>query len=109
MASKEERATQFLTNAKEKFGEYYDYSKVHYENNRTRITITCPIHDDFDVTPDNFLSREIGCPKCSREASKQKRRDNYNKKRAEEGCGTNQFNVRGYQTQYPDLLKQILR
>jgi hypothetical protein len=28
MASKEERATQFLTNAKEKFGELYDYSKV---------------------------------------------------------------------------------
>ncbi|MCW8349081.1 DUF723 domain-containing protein [Vibrio sp. ZSDZ65] len=109
MASKEERATQFLTNAKEKFGELYDYSKVQYENNRSHVTITCPIHGDFYVSPGNFLTREIGCPQCGRQASRQKRKENYSKKRAEAGCGTNQFNVRGYQTQYPDLLKQILK
>ncbi|KFA94884.1 MULTISPECIES: DUF723 domain-containing protein [Vibrio] len=107
MTSKEERATQFLANAKEKFGELYDYSKVNYENNRTHVTITCPIHGNFQVSPANFLTREIGCPHCRRQASRQKRQENYSKKRAKEGCTTNQFNVRGYQTKHSDLLKLI--
>ncbi|MFM2666693.1 DUF723 domain-containing protein [Vibrio mediterranei] len=109
MASKEERATQFLTNAKEKFGELYDYSKVQYENNRTPVTIICSTHGDFRVAPGNFLSREIGCPHCGRDVARKKRRDNYTEKRKVEGCGTNQFNVNGYATKHPHLLRQLFK
>ncbi len=107
MASKEERAATFLTNAKNKFGDLYDYSKVQYEHGRAQVTIICPIHGEFQVLPGNFLARDIGCSRCGREAARQRRRENYNQKRAEKSCGTNQFNVRGYQTKHPDLLKKI--
>ena len=44
-------------------GNKYDYSKVEYVNNRTKITIICKIHGDFEQQPNNHL---IGCdcPKC---------------------------------------------
>ncbi|WP_234498152.1 DUF723 domain-containing protein [Vibrio maritimus] len=107
MMDKEKRAAQFLAKAKEKFGDLYDYSNIQYEHNRVQVTIICPHHGEFRVLPNNFLARDIGCPHCGREAARQKRRENYNKKRAIDGCGANQFNVRGYQTQHPDLLKKI--
>lgn len=107
MASKEERTALFLTKSKEKYGDLYDYSKVQYENSRIHVTVICSHHGDFHVSPDNFLSREIGCPLCSRESTRQKRRETYTQRVAEKGCGTNQFNVRGYQTQHIDLLRKI--
>lgn len=41
----------------------YDYSKVDYINNYTKVIITCPIHGDFLQTPHSHL-RGNGCPKC---------------------------------------------
>lgn len=41
----------------------YNYSKVNYVNNRTKICITCSKHGDFWQTPDNHLNGH-GCPKC---------------------------------------------
>ncbi|MGR5096669.1 DUF723 domain-containing protein [Vibrio maritimus] len=87
MASKEERATQFLTNAKGTFGERYDYSKVHYQNNRTHVTIICPEHGDFHISPGDFLTRKIGCPHCGRRASIQKRQEKYRKKEQRKPVG----------------------
>lgn len=109
MASKEDRATLFLHNAKEKYGDLYDYSKVQYDNNRTKVTIICSKHGDFSVTPGNFLSRDRGCPYCGREASKQKRRDSYHAKRVVEGCGTDQFNVRGGTKKHKDLVLKVFK
>lgn len=42
----------------------YDYSKVNYVNNHTKVTITCPIHGDFDQTPNSHLNGR-GCPLCA--------------------------------------------
>ena len=39
----------FIVEAKEIYGERYDYSKVEYKNREHRVTITCPIHGDFQV------------------------------------------------------------
>ncbi len=49
----------------------YDYSKVNYVNNHTKVEIICKKcnshgrkHGSFDITPSNFLAGK-GCPKCS--------------------------------------------
>lgn len=54
----------FIENAKKIHGSKYDYSKVIYENRKTRVTISCPEHGDFEQTPDSHL-RGSGCPKCA--------------------------------------------
>lgn len=47
----------------------YDYSKVEYINNRTKVIIGCPKHGDFKISPDNFLQGK-GCPRCGYHLSK---------------------------------------
>lgn len=42
----------------------YDYSKVIYVNDNTKVIITCPIHGDFEQTPSNHKKGQK-CPKCS--------------------------------------------
>ena len=54
----------FITKAKEVHGDKYDYSKVEYVNNSTKVCIICPIHGEFWQIPNNHLSGN-GCNKCS--------------------------------------------
>lgn len=42
----------------------YDYSKVVYINNKTKVKITCPEHGDFEQAPGSHLNGS-GCPKCA--------------------------------------------
>ena len=56
---------QFIKDAKKIHGTKYDYSKVKYINNRTKIKIICPKHGIFHVRPHNHLHRKSQCPKCS--------------------------------------------
>jgi Zn finger protein HypA/HybF involved in hydrogenase expression len=44
---------------------YYDYSKTVYKNVKEKVTITCPVHGDFEQTPDGHLSGR-GCPACGK-------------------------------------------
>jgi len=55
--------TQFIQRALEKHNNKYDYSKVLYVNNKTKIIVTCPEHGDFEQRPDKHLKGE-GCPSC---------------------------------------------
>ena len=41
----------------------YDYSKVNYINNSTKVSIICPKHGEFWQTPNSHL-RGNGCPVC---------------------------------------------
>ena len=54
-------------------GNKYNYSKVEYKNNRTKIVIECPVHGEFAQTPSNHC--QFGCAKCGRNdvANRQKR------------------------------------
>lgn len=51
---------------KEIHGNKYSYSKVQYINAKTKVIIICPIHGDFEQTPDHH-QRGRGCPKCALE------------------------------------------
>ena len=46
----------------------YTYIKVDYKTAAQKIIITCPIHGDFECSPNNHL-RGKGCPKCGIEKS----------------------------------------
>lgn len=54
---------EFIEKAKKIYGNEYDYSKVVYEGNKKKVTIICPEHGAWDVTPNNFL-RGSRCPGC---------------------------------------------
>ena len=56
----------FIEKAREIHGNKYDYSKVEYKNNRTKVCIICPEHGEFWQTPRNHISQRQGCPKCSK-------------------------------------------
>ena len=58
---------QFIEKAKEIHGDKYDYTKVEYVNNKTKICIICPKHGEFWMRPNNHLSSVQGCPKCGTE------------------------------------------
>lgn len=44
-------------------GNKYDYRKVEYVNNKTKVVIICPEHGEFLQTPNSHLKGE-GCPIC---------------------------------------------
>jgi Zn-finger nucleic acid-binding protein len=54
----------FIEKAKKIHGEKYNYSKVEYKNSRTKVTIVCSEHGEFEQTPKSHL-RGNGCSKCS--------------------------------------------
>ena len=54
----------FISKAKEIHDNKYDYSKVNYVNNHTKVCIICSKHGEFWQTPHNHLCGN-GCSKCS--------------------------------------------
>ena len=54
----------FIEKAKSVHGNKYDYSKVNYVNNKTKVIIICPIHGEFEQTPRNHLYG-YGCRQCA--------------------------------------------
>ncbi len=48
---------------------FYTYPRTDYVNDRTKVTITCPVHGDFDQKASNHLQGH-GCHKCSYSISK---------------------------------------
>ena len=62
---------EFIAKAREVHGEKYDYSKVEYINNRTKVCIICPIHGEFWQTPSNHL-HGYECKECGRFKSRRK-------------------------------------
>ena len=55
---------EFIDKAKKIHGDKYDYSKVKYIDNRTKVCIICPEHGEFWQTPNCHLNGQ-GCPKCN--------------------------------------------
>jgi len=54
----------FISIAEKIHGNKYDYSKVDYINNYTKVCIICPKHGEFWQKPNVHLLNH-GCPKCS--------------------------------------------
>lgn len=53
----------------------YTYGNTNYVNIRTKVSVTCPKHGDFYVTPLNhYKIAGGGCPKCKAEKSAERER-----------------------------------
>lgn len=55
---------EFIERAIKTHGNKYDYSKVEYINNRTKVCIICPEHGEFWQIPYHHLKGN-GCKKCA--------------------------------------------
>ena len=71
----------FIRKAKLVHSDKYDYSKVHYVNNSTKVQVGCPVHGSFYQTPANHLWG-FNCRKCADQVTanitKQRARDKRN-------------------------------
>ena len=61
---KKKTKEEFIKDAREKHGDKYDYSKVEYVNNYTKVCIICPEHGEFWQGPKDHAKGQ-GCPKCN--------------------------------------------
>jgi len=55
---------EWIEQSKKVHGDRYDYSKVVYVNNSTKICIVCKEHGEFWQTPANHIKGK-NCPKCT--------------------------------------------
>lgn len=64
VGNKKSDADDFIEKARAVHGDKYDYSKVNYVNNKTKVMIICPEHGEFEQTPSHHLDGD-GCPQCA--------------------------------------------
>jgi len=62
-SNKKLTTTSFINKARKYHEDKYTYDKVKYINSKIKVTITCPMHGDFEQTPSNHL--KFGCAKCA--------------------------------------------
>ena len=62
--SKRKSNDEFIREAQSIHHNKYDYSKVEYTNNKTKVCIVCPEHGEFSQTPSDHLNGK-GCPQCA--------------------------------------------
>ena len=55
---------QFIDRASKTHGGYYSYEHTTMNGMNTNVTITCPIHGDFDQRPADHVNG-VGCYECS--------------------------------------------
>ena len=66
---------EFIEKAQKVHGGKFDYSKVKYTDNATKVCIVCPIHGEFYQTPRGHLSGK-GCRKCGVKKRSEDRKSN---------------------------------
>ena len=66
---------EFIKKAKAVHGDKYDYSKVEYVTNRTKVCIVCPEHGEFLQRPSDHINGHE-CPQCGKEKNKKSRSKN---------------------------------
>lgn len=64
MNSTSEKMINFINKANLIHKNKYSYENVIYVNAKSKVIVSCPIHKNFEITPDNHL-RKRGCAKCS--------------------------------------------
>lgn len=65
----------FIAAARVAHGDKYDYNKTVYVSYNKKLTITCPIHGDFEQAPNYHIGKQRqGCPQCGKEAIKDNNR-----------------------------------
>ncbi|MFW1815775.1 hypothetical protein ACG9X6_14105 [Acinetobacter guillouiae] len=63
-ARKQIKNLKFIDKAKFAHGDKYDYSKVDYQDNKTKVIIICKLHGEFQQQPNHHTAGH-GCIVCS--------------------------------------------
>lgn len=66
--SKKMTNDEFINNANKIHQNRYTYNKTMYTYAKEKVWVTCPLHGDFNITPDSHL-RGSGCKKCGHNVS----------------------------------------
>ena len=72
------KTIKFINTAKLIHGERYDYNNVDYIKNNIKVKIICPIHGEFEQTPNNHL-KGSSCKKCANQNQTKTNEDFINK------------------------------
>lgn len=56
---------EFIAAARAVHGDKYDYSKAVYNGNKRKLCVVCPEHGEFWITPNNHISKKVGCSRCT--------------------------------------------
>lgn len=64
---------EFIERCIAKHGNKFDYTKTTYVDQKTKVTITCPTHGDWECLPMNHSHLGQGCPLCGRHSRSTKR------------------------------------
>lgn len=73
MLTLEERKGNFIRKSKEVHGNNYDYSKVNYVNSKTKVTIICSVHGEFQQIPNDHI-KGYKCRRCSYTSQKENKK-----------------------------------
>lgn len=73
---------QFIRKSKEKFGDLFDYSKVHYTKSLESVTLICKKHNyAFEISPYRHLRYSNGgCIYCEKEPREEENKSNEEKR-----------------------------
>jgi hypothetical protein len=64
---KRKTTEEFIEQARAIHGDFYNYDKVVYVNDREKVIVTCPKHGDFLISPDAHIHSKQGCKLCAHE------------------------------------------
>lgn len=102
---------EFVERATKVHNGKYDYSKVVYVNNYTKVCIVCPIHGEFSQSPMNHLAGG-GCSECGRQRTtigNRKVRPNTRKKIIGIGINDLKNSLNAESTRVYNIWRQMLK
>lgn len=62
--TKKMNTEEFITEANKVHNNYFSYNHCHFVNVNSKVIVTCPIHGNFEVKPNNHLNG-ANCKKCA--------------------------------------------
>jgi len=65
---------EFIEKAVSIHGYKYDYSRIDYENNHSKLKIICKTHGEFEISGNKHIQSIQGCQKCSNEKASKRNR-----------------------------------
>jgi len=71
--SQRKNQATFIEQCVKMHGDKYDYSKVEYVNDKTKVVVICQKHQSqFEAHPTNLIRDKHGCPKCNESKGERK-------------------------------------
>jgi ferredoxin-like protein FixX len=96
---------KFIEKSREVWGADYDYSKSVYIKSQVKLTITCPKHGDFQITPNNHINGHacLECGNARIQKHKADTQDDFLRKAKKSNGDRYDYSKVKYDTSYTDV------